>query len=137
MGACAMVRMGRSARGGGRGGRGGGAGTGYYPAAAAAMSYTSPPQPRYIYQTSPTMATASPAAASPQFYQTTPTAAYFDAASPKRAGEEQLNVPALVEVAHPSSMAIKSTKNSVQVKLDNLCQNPCNMLGSDIAWVAV
>ena len=116
MGACAMVRMGRNTRGGrGRGG------AGYYPATAAAgaVSYTSPPQPRYIYQTSPTLAAASPATVSPQFYQTTPTAAYFDAASPKRAGEEQLNVPALVEVAHPGSMTIKSTKNSVQVK--NFC----------------
>ena len=99
-----MVRMGRNARGRGRG---------YYP-----VSYSSPP-PRYVYQTSPTMATAAAAAtASPQFYQTTPTAAYFDAASPKRAGDEQqqqLSVPALVEVPHPSTVAIKSTKNSVQV----------------------
>ena len=131
MGACAMVRMGRGPRSGriGRGG-GGGSATGYYPsgAAAAAVSYTSPPQPRFIYQTSPTLTAASPVAAataSPQFYPTTPTAAYFDAASSKRPGEEQqlnMNMPAtaaaLVEVptAHPSaSMAVKTTKNSVQV----------------------
>ena len=130
--------MGRGARGG-RIGRGGGIGasasaTGYYPAAgaptaaAAAVSYTSPPQPRFIYQTNPTLAAASPVAAataSPQFYPTTPTAAYFDAATPKRPGEEQqLNMPAtaaaLVEVpaaAHPgaSVATVKATKNSVQV----------------------
>ena len=107
MGACAMVRM-----GGGRGTRGG-RGRGFY---SGPVSYTSPP-PRYIYQTSPTMAAGSATAASPQFYQTTPTAAYFDAASPKRSGEEQMNVPALVEVAHPGTgMTIKTTKNSVQVK---------------------
>ena len=104
MGACAMVRMGRNTRGRGRG---------FYP-----VTYSSPP-PRYMYQTSPTMPTGSATAASPQFYQTTPTAAYFDAASPKRSGEEQMNVPALVEVAHPSAagMTIKSTKNSVQVQV--------------------
>ena len=136
MGACAMVRMGRGARSG-RIGRGGGVGsvgsaTGYYPAAvgptaaAAAVSYTSPPQPRFIYQTNPTLTAASPiaaATASPQFYPTTPTAAYFDTTTPKRPGEEQqLSMPtaaaALVEVptAHPgASMAVKTTKNSVQV----------------------
>ena len=145
-----MVRMGRGARGGriARGvgggvggaiaGTGGGA-AGYYPAVgatatppAAAMSFTSPPQPRFIYQANPTLAAASPVAAaataSPQFYPATPTAAYFDAATPKRPGEEQqLNMPpgaatataALVEVptAHPgaSMAAVKATKNSVQV----------------------
>ena len=99
MGACAMG--GKSARGG--------RGRGFY---SEPVSYTSPP-PRYIYQTSPTMATGS---ASPHFYQKTPTAAYFAVASPKRSGEEQMNVPALVEVAHPSTgMTIKMTKNSVQV----------------------
>lgn len=107
MGACTMpARMGRNPRGRGRG---------YFPA----MSYSSPSTPRYVYQTSPTLATgsATAAGASPPFYQTTPTAAYFDAASPKRSPEEQLNVPTLVEVAHPNTaMAIKSTKNSVQVK---------------------
>jgi hypothetical protein len=150
MGACAVVRMGRGARGGrvarGMGGgvgvgvaAGGSAAAGYYPAVgataatpAAAMSYTSPPQPRFIYQTNPALTAASPVAAaaataSPQFYPATPTAAYFDAAvTPKRPGEEQqLNMPpgaagaALVEVptAHPgASMAtVKATKNSVLV----------------------
>ena len=143
-----MVRMGRGARGGriarGVGGgvgaiAGGGSAAGYYPAMgatatppAAAMSFTSPPQPRFIYQANPTLAGASPVAAaataSPQFYPATPTAAYFDAATPKRPGEEQqLNMPpgaatataALVEVptAHPgaSMAAVKATKNSVQV----------------------
>ena len=129
-----MVRMGRGARSGriGRGGVGSvGSTAGFYPAAAgataaAAVSYTSPPQPRFIYQTNPTLTAASPvtaATASPQFYPTTPTAAYFDAATPKRPGEEQqLSMPtaaaALVEVptAHPgASMAVKTTKNSVQV----------------------
>ena len=152
-----MVRMGRGARSG-RIGRGGGSGAGvgiaggsdaatggYFPAVGVAgagavaagtpggtaMSpYTSPPQPRFIYQTTPTLtaaAGASPiatATASPQFYPTTPTAAYFDAtATPKRPGEEQqLNMPvgaaaaALVEVPTGASMgAIKQTKNSVQV----------------------
>ena len=153
-----MVRMGRGARSGriGRGGGGSGGGLGiaggsaagtggYFPAVGvagaaavaagtpggAAMSpYTSPPQPRFIYQTTPTLtaaAGASPiaaATASPQFYPTTPTAAYFDTtATPKRPGEEQqLNMPvgaaaaALVEVPTGASMgAIKQTKNSVQV----------------------
>ena len=107
MGACAMARMGRSSRGRGRGS--------FYP-----VSYTSPP-PRYVYQTSPTLAAGSPTGASPQFFPTTPTAAFFDAAATatKRSGEEQLNVPALVEMSHPSTaVAIKSAKNSVQVKPD-------------------
>ena len=88
MGACAMVRMGRGARcgriargvGGGIGAiAGGSSAAGYYPAVgatttppAAAMSFTSPPQPRFIYQTNPTLTAASPVAAaataSPQFY---------------------------------------------------------------------
>ena len=125
MGACAMVRMGRSTRGRGRG---------FYP-----VTYGSPP-PRYMYQTSPTMPTGSATpAASPQFYQTTPTTAYFDAASPKRSGEEQMNVPALVEVAHPSTagMTIKSTKNSVQVaKVNWLYHEVIHNRNSDLAhWV--
>lgn len=126
MGACAMVRMGgRNARGRGRGG------TSYYPPAA--LSYASPPQPRFIYQTSPALAAATPgtAAASPQFYPTTPTAAYFDAASPKRPGEEQLqSVPtaALMEVptAHPGALAVKAAKNSVQVLIVAKLLHPCS-----------
>ena len=120
-----MVRMGRGPHSS-HIDRGEGSVPGYYPAAAAAamVSYTSPPQPRFIYQTSPTLISASPiaaATASPQFYTTTPTAAYFDTASPKRAREEQqLNMPTtmLVEVptGHPrTSIAVKTPKNSVQV----------------------
>ena len=70
-------------------------------------------QPRFIYQTTPTLTATSPIAAATASPQTTPTAACCDAASPKRAGEEQLlSMP----TAHPStSMAVKTPKNSVQV----------------------
>ena len=153
-----MVRMGRGARSGriGRGGGGSGGGLGiaggsaaatggYFPAVGvagaaavaagtpggAAMSpYTSPPQPRFIYQTTPTLTAAaggSPiaaATASPQFYLTTPTAAYFDMATPKQPREEQqLNISAATVVEVPtahsnrSMVAINPTKNSVQVGL--------------------
>ena len=75
------------------------------------------PPPQYLHQTSLTIPAISASAASPQFYQTTPTAAYLDAALPKRSAKEQMNVPALMEVAHPSAagMTITSPKNSVQV----------------------
>ena len=74
------------------------------------------------------MAAGTPAAAgaSPQFYQAAPTAAYFDAASPKRTGEEQVNVPTIMEIPqiphHPSAaaVAIKPNQNGVQVKLVGL-----------------
>ena len=131
MGACAMVRMGRNTRGrgrpaaggvGGAAGGGGVGGGGFYP-----LTYPSP-SPRYIYPTSPSLAAGSPVAAAagatPQFYQTTPTAAYFDTTPPKRGGEDQVSVPtaAVMELPHhPSAAAtittIKSSKNGMQVKL--------------------
>ena len=122
-GAYAKVRMGRDPLSGRIDQRRGGNATGYYPAAeaaAAAVSYTSPPQPpqlpqpHFIYQTSPDASTAT---ASPQFHPNTTTAAYFDAVSPK---STPAAAAALVKVptAHPTaSMAVKTTKNSVQVML--------------------
>ena len=120
MGACAMARKGRGTGGGGVGIVGGSATGGYFSVVgadaatpAAAVSYTSPPQPHF------TTATASP-----QFYLTTPTAAYFDMATPKQPREEQqLNISAATVVEVPtahsnrSMVAINPTKNSVQVGL--------------------
>ena len=116
----AMHRMGRNTCGrvGAAAGREGGEGRG-------AGGFTYPSPSRRYYPTSPSLATGSPAAATdgtmPQFYQTVPTMANIDMTSPERGGEEQVNVPAVMELPHHLSAAttmtaIKSSRNSMQVK---------------------